>query len=140
MESIVCDVCGAPAVVHSTSIDHGEKIQSHLCAAHAGELGATLVTMKATGVAGPLTTDGVWKGVVENLRGMVNFTRLHGRPPSSVAELMEGMALQEAKFAAVEIGDAEVREKVECMERLVGFCQIHQRMPNTPQEWAPFSP
>jgi hypothetical protein len=33
-----------------------------------------------------------------------------------------------------------LREKVECMERLIGFCQTHQRTPNTPDEWAQFAP
>src|SRR5258706_11202261 len=131
MECIACDVCGEPAVFHSTAIDHGTKTESHLCAAHSGEIGNTLLAMKATGVGDPLTIDAVWKGVVDNLRGTANFTRLHGRPPSSVAELLEGMTLQQGNFPAVEIEDAELREKVECMERLIGFCQTRPRMPNT---------
>jgi hypothetical protein len=140
VENIVCDVCGEPAVVHSTAIDHGKKTESHLCAAHAGEIGNPLLAMKGTGVGGPLTIDDAWKGVVDNLRGTANFTRLHGRAPSSAAELLEGMALQQGSFPAVEFEDAELREKVECMERLIGFCQTHQRTPNTPDEWAQFAP
>jgi hypothetical protein len=160
MECIVCDMCGGPAVFHSTAIDNGKKTESHLCAAHAAEVGLTteLTQVTTTGspsadevavvnaffegyptsVGTPPSRAPTWKAIVDNLRGTANFIRRHGRPPASVEELREGMDLEQGKFPAVEIADAQLKETVERMEQFIGFCQTHKRMPGTPQEWAQF--
>ena len=128
MEGSTCDLCAQPATVHMTEIRNGQKSERHLCVAHAGQAGIQL----------PSQEHGT-KGMLDNLRGTARFIRRHGRPPSSVEELREGMA-PDGDFPIVEIGDAALRQKVEWMEGLIAFGETHGRMPQTAEEWAQFVP
>ena len=133
MNDNTCDVCGRPASVHMTEIREGQKLERNLCAEH-----AVVGQMIVHGAVCPTAEEAATRGILENLRGTANFARRHGRMPTSVEELQQGMALQD-DVAGVEIADPKMRAWVEWADGLIEFCQTHGRMPQTPDEM-PLSP
>jgi hypothetical protein len=132
MEGSTCDVCGQPATVHSTEIRDGMTAERHLCAEHTDQEGL-FGPLGPQGVVYSSVEAAVALGIVNNLRGTVNFIRRRGRLPSSVEELQEGMALHD-DFTAVQIEDADLRRRLECLDGLIRFFQRHGRLPRTPEE------
>jgi hypothetical protein len=133
-----CDICGRVAIVHSTEITGGKTSERHLCEAHAElSLASDFTGMLALGIDRAPVPDSTWRGMVDNLRGIVNSIKRHGRPPSLVAELEEGKAM-ESGVPTAEIMDAKLKATLDYMDRFIDFCEQHQRLPKTPEEWAPF--
>src|SRR6266702_4813972 len=114
MVGSTCDVCGQPATVHATEIHDDKRTERHLCAVHAGEAGlpSDLVEGIQIGATSGTFQKALMEGMLDNLRGTANFIRRHGRLPSSLDDLKEGMALQGA-FPGAEIDDAELKAKLQ---------------------------
>jgi len=138
-----CDACGRPAVVHEVEVRNGERVERHRCAEH-GDWSGTEVSvsnpgqMFVNGIPCSSVQEAVNRGVLDNLCGTANFARRHGRMPTSVDELLEGMALPDG-FVEARITDTAVIAQLRYLDGLIDFCQTHGRLPQTPDEMPPMS-
>ena len=113
-----CDVCGLPATVHLTEVRDDGKAERQLCEEHARVEG---IPVPAAGAGGRFTMNGesyssiadaMAGGIIDNLRGAVNFARRHGRMPATAEELKTGISSPD-DVPATEIADPTVRAQVE---------------------------
>jgi hypothetical protein len=122
--------------VFTTGIDHGRETSGRLCARHATEAGYGELARRASeappAVAAPGPGQPAAVGVVNNLRGTANFLRRHGRMPSSVAELTEGMNLREP-FPTAAIADPELRRFLDEADAVLRFYEAQGRLPRGPE-------
>ena len=93
-----CDLCDQPATVHLTDITDGHLTQRHLCPEHAAaspDLPAADPCRAIGGLTSLLSAQTqAMSGMIAHLRGTANYIRRHGRPPRTVAELEQGIALR----------------------------------------------
>jgi len=129
-----CDLCNNKATVHLCKIYDDVKTEQHLCAEHARKAGLALPSgmslgqMMVNGVVCSTTQEATVQGILDNFRGMRNFLREHGRMPSSVEDLREGMALPDEGAAAL-IVDPELAARLQQWDGFVRFIQANGRMP-----------
>jgi hypothetical protein len=128
-----CDFCDEAAVLHATEIVDGRTASRHLCARHAAEAGYGEVLTSA-----PATTRaaGAAESYIDNLRGTANFVRRYGHMPSSVTELMEGMALREP-FPMADSIAPELQGPLRQWEALLRFYESHHRLSDAIEDTQP---
>jgi hypothetical protein len=132
---MTCDLCDEPAVMHVCEIHDGVKTDRHLCVKHGQQAG---LPNPATSVPGQWTVNGVAcasqeqvvaQGLLDNLRGTRNFLRQHGRMPSTIKELKDGMSSPDDGPRA-QIEEAGLLRELQRLDAMVRFIETNRRMPS----------
>jgi hypothetical protein len=135
-----CDICGNPATVHVCEIRFGKKTERHLCSRHAGAAefaGAENLPpgqLLVNGTVCSSAQEAAVRGILDNLRGTRNFLRQHGRMPSNVDQVRQGMVLPDDGPVSYMM-DEELLKEFGRLDATVRFIQEHGRMPESSDEW-----